>query len=308
MVLDYPDWSRVSSGSLRLLGVLTQTGVGDAINTWAIGPSERTVVALINAPLANTGTLAVVGSTTGFIAASVGLGSGNTNGTAVVAIAPVSSAIEPNWKVDLNMSAGTGTFTAYIFASTDSPAETAPGVNLPVTLALGSTRWIGPGVGFNSFPVVIATDTAAGRSGPNTGANSLPVVLATDNFPLGAGAHKPYDLMPTSTPAANAQAQVTFPAHAGQRWVIDYVDCVGFCGAAAAGSGSPAMSDSVNGAMWTDVLEVPSVANSRDRCGFGPNAGYVGSSGGTVTVTIPALGANVSGRINAGGYLLPAGL
>jgi hypothetical protein len=56
--------------------------------------------------------------------------------------------------------------------------------------------------------------------------------------------------------------------------------------------------------IYSVALEIPAAANSKDRETIGPMAGYHGTVNTAMIVSVGAGGAGVSGRINAGAYLV----
>lgn len=120
---------------------------------------------------------------------------------------------------------------------------------------------------------------------------------------VSTGPHQPYDAQGQAGPAANTAATVTFPATANKRWTLDFALGEIFAVAAAAGSCSFTISDGA-ATIFSHPLEIPAAANQADRQAIGPGLGLTGSYNTAMTVTVPAAGAGVSGRVTAGAYLV----
>lgn len=202
MVLDYPDWSRVASGSLRYLGTITAPAGGQAHADYAIQPSERSLIFVpVIVPIGGCWAQSV-GTSSGDVSPvcywGVAGGVSNLSPASVVC----SAALDPSYTVTVTSLAAGFPAQVAVYASTDPPTISNPGTPTAVVFTDGRSLLIGqqpqsqsiPVVPTSSLPIgnaglkpssqsmpVVVTDSqAAGKTGQDLSANSLPVVLASD--------------------------------------------------------------------------------------------------------------------------------
>lgn len=181
MVLDSPDWSRVSSGSLRFLGELTAAVGGSATLTADIYPSDRSIFVVADSIGALPQSVQVLGRSSGVLMPQVNLGTNRFGYIETTGWVPVSAAVDPQWDITAFNGSGPSTLHVWVFASTDS----APVVN----------------------------------SGLPTGVQILGAQVLPTTGDLGS--HLSTQSALQHVPAAATQALVTFPATVGSRWVLD---------------------------------------------------------------------------------------
>lgn len=284
MPIDHPDWLDVVGGGWRYVGSAIRTVAATATAVTLLNQERAILIKVPGTPAEGRVFTVTVVSHTGGVITLTGVFTGGS-----LVLAYVNPALELAWDVVTSTPAA-GADNFYFFTDTG----------------------------------LAVIDIAS--KGHQLAEQSIPVTLAIDDYPLGVeprilgvqvSATNPlyvqdvavprrlaYDDQRTNSPAANTAATVTFPATVGRAWILDFAQGELFAVAAAAGSASFTVVDGA-ATIYSVALEIPNVANSKDRETIGPMAAYKGSQNTAMIVSVGAGGVGVSGRVNAGAYLYP---